>query len=454
MDIFLHEKQAILDSDDHRFQVVAAGRRFGKSFFAAYKLYEAASQVTKIRSDGTEIELLNEVVYYVSPTFKQGRENLWNVMMDLGTQAGVIAGIRQNEGEIRLTNGRIIRFKGADDPDSLRGVGLHYVVMDEYAFMKPFVWEYIIRPALGRAEGGALFIGTPAGKNHFYEMWLAAREGKDPSSANESKDWAAFQFKTEDNPHLTSIEIGAMTDALSKDAILQELEASFEATGGAVFTMDMFPVVPWDTARGPKRNAATVIAVDLAGFSKGDGRKGVGSILDDHAIAIALIHENGWHIQQVLHGKWDVRGTALKIIKAWRQNGKPEVGIERGMAKNAVCGDDGMSGYLGELMRKWGYFTVKPLTHANQRKEDRIKWALQGRAEKGQITLEPDDELPGEEKWVGKFLSQAVDFPNPLAKDDLLDAIAYIDQMADTAANWSKLKLYDDWQPHDEEVGY
>jgi hypothetical protein len=84
MDIFLHKKQAILDSDDHRFQVVAAGRRFGKSFFAAYKLYEAASQLTKVRSDGTEIDLINEVVYYVSPTFKQGRENLWNVMMDLG----------------------------------------------------------------------------------------------------------------------------------------------------------------------------------------------------------------------------------------------------------------------------------------------------------------------------------------------------------------------------------
>jgi len=429
MDIYLHEKQAILDQDDHRFQVVAAGRRFGKSFFAAYKLYEAASQLTVVRSDGTEIDLLNEVVYYVSPTFKQGRENLWNVMMDLGNQAGVIAGVRANEGEIRLTNGRIIRFKGADDPDSLRGVGLHYVVMDEYAFMKPFVWEYIIRPALGRAEGGALFIGTPDGKNHFYEMWLSAKDNKDPSSGKETESWIAFQFQTEDNPHLTSNEIGEMKDALSEDAIKQELLASFEATGGAVFTMDMFPIVPWE-----KKNAATVIAIDLAGFSKSDRKNKAVQILDDHAIVIALIHAKGWHIKQILHGKWDVRGTALKIIKAWRTNGRCEVGIERGMAKNAVCGEDGCSGYLGELMQKWGYFTIKPLTHANQRKEDRIKWAIQGRAEKGQITLEPDDDLSGDEKWIGKFLSQAVDFPNPLAKDDLLDAVAYVDQMIDTAA--------------------
>jgi hypothetical protein len=449
MDIFLHKKQAILDSDDHRFQVVAAGRRFGKSFFAAYKLYEAASQLTKVRSDGTEIDLINEVVYYVSPTFKQGRENLWNVMMDLGNQAGVIDGVRANEGEIRLTNGRIIRFKGADDPDSLRGVGLHYVVMDEYAFMKPFVWEYIIRPALGRAEGGALFIGTPDGKNHFYEMWLAAREGLDPASEEPSENWKAFQFTTADNPHLTDEEIDSMKGSLSKDAIKQELEASFEATGGKVFTMDMFPIVPYTGLAG-----ATVIAIDLAGFSKGDGRKGSLSVLDDHAICIALIHEKGWHIQQIKWGKWDVRGTALRIIQAWRRNGRPEVGIERGMAKNAVCGDDGVSGYLGELMDKWGYFTVKPLTHANQRKEDRIKWALQGRAERGQITLQPDDDLPAEEKWVGKFLSQAVDFPNPLAKDDLLDAVAYVDQMVNTAADWQSITLYDDWNPHDDEVGF
>ncbi len=200
--------------------------------------------------------------------------------------------------------------------------------------------------------------------------------------------------------------------------------------------------------------AATVIAVDLAGFTKTDGRKGQLSILDDHAIAIALVHDKGWHIQQVMHGRWDVRETALRIIKAWRQNGRPEVGIERGMAKNAVCGDDGHSGYLGDFMEKWGYFTVKPLTHGNQRKEDRIKWALQGRAEKGKITLEPDDHLPAEDKWIGKFLGQAVDFPNPLAKDDLLDAVAYIDQMVDTAANWNAFTVDDDWFMHDEEVGY
>lgn len=401
--------------------------------------------MTKVRSDGKEIDLTNEVVYYVGPTFKQARENLWQVMMDMGQ--GMIAGVRQNEGEIKLTNGRLIRFKGADDPDSLRGVGLHFVVMDEYAFMKPSVWEYVIRPALARAEGGALFIGTPDGKNHFYDMWCSARAGIDPKSGKETVDWKAFQFKSSINTHITAVEIESLVEGLSDDARKQELEASFEATGGKVFNYNMFPVVE------TRASGEYVISVDLAGFSNAEGKNKQKEVRDDHAIVVARIHNTGWHIERIYHGRWDVRETALRIIKAWRDWGCPPVGIEKGMAKNAVCGDDGMSGYLGELMHRYGYFTVQGLSHANQKKEDRIKWALQGRAEKGQITLEPDNDLEPEDQWVNKFLGQAVDFPNPLAHDDLLDAVAYIDQLADGRGTWD-IPQIDEWFPHDLEVGY
>ena len=445
MEIYLHEKQSILDADNHRFQVVAAGRRFGKSFFAAYKLFENAAETHKVRSDGTEIDLRNEVVYYVGPTFKQARENLWEVAMQMGQ--GLIASVRQNEGEIKLTNGRLIRFKGADDPDSLRGVGLHYVVMDEYAFMKPSVWEYIIRPALGRAEGGALFIGTPDGKNHFFEMWTAANRGLDPSSGLPTGEWKAFQFRSADNPHITRNEMEAMRAGLSVEAQKQELEANFEATGGKVFSYDMFPVQTCN------RSGGYVIACDLAGFSAAEGRGKAKSVLDDHSIAVAKVHDYGWHIQRIYHGQWDIRETALRIVKAWRDYGNPPVGIEKGMAKNAVIGDKGDSGYLVDLMHKYGYFDVIPLTHGNQRKEDRIKWALQARAETGKITLEPDTDLGPDDKWIDKFLGQAVDFPNPLAKDDLLDSVAYIEQMAPHAIQWPT-NIEEVWTPHDYEVGY
>ena len=445
MEIYLHEKQSIIDADDHRFQVVAAGRRFGKSFYAAYRLFEAATRTHTTRSDGSVIDISAEIVYYVGPTFKQARENLWEVCMSMGE--GLIAGVRQNEGEIKLTNGRVIRFKGADDPDSLRGVGVSFVVLDEYAFMKPNVWEYIIRPMLMLSEGGALFIGTPAGKNHFYQMWVSATKGLDPMTSEPNKDWKAFQFRSDDNPHYTTEEIASIVSGLSDDARKQELEASFEATGGKVFSFDMFPTTK-NIAAG-----SYVIAIDLAGFSGGGRGEQQKAVLDDHAMAVAKITEKGWHIERIYHGKWDVRETALRIIRAWRDYGQCPVGIERGMAKNAICGEDGKGGYLGELMHKYGYFDVIPLSHGNQRKEDRIKWALQGRAEKGQITLEPDDELSAENKWIGKFLSQCVDFPNKLAHDDLLDAVAYIDQLAEKASSWD-IHLEDNWFPHDLEVGY
>jgi len=430
----LHTRQSEVYADKHRFQVVAAGRRFGKSFFAAVKLFEEAAQVTKVRSDGTVIDLLNEVVYYVSPTFKQGRENLWNVMMDLGQ--GLIEGIRQNEGEIKLTNGRIIRFKGADDPDSLRGVGLGYVVMDEYAFMKPSVWEYIIRPALGRAEGGALFIGTPAGKNHFYNLWLDAQ-----TEAN-AEEWKAFQFKSSDNPHLTANEIVAMTGSLSEEARSQEMDASFESTGGKVFTYDMFPVVECH------KEGEHVIAIDLAGFSAAEGKSKAKAILDDHAITVVKVTDAGWHVEEIIHGQWDVRETALRIMKAYRKWRPIKIGIEKGMAKNAV------QSYLEDYQHQFGtYFNIVPLSHGNNRKEDRIKWALQGRAERGKITLEPDFKMNTEDKWIGKMLSQAVDFPNPLAHDDLIDSMAYIDQLAEISMGWD-IGIIDEWKPLDLESGY
>jgi len=441
MEIHLHDKQSQVYNDDHRFKVVAAGRRFGKSYLAAVTLFVEASKLTKVRSDGSEVDLMTDIVYYVSPTFKQGRENLWGLCMELGQ--GIIAGVRQNEGEITLTNGRIIRFKGADDPDSLRGVGLSFVVLDEYAFMKPSVWEYIIRPALSRSEGGALFIGTPAGKNHFYHMWNAARQNMDYLSERPSVDWKAWQFLSKDNPHIPAAEIIALGESMSKEAVDQELNANFDSTGGKVFTYAQFPV------KECHHEGDTVLACDLAGFTSPEGKNKSKVILDDHALAVVRCHNKGYHVERIIHGKWDVRETAARIMKAYDTFKCVKMGIEQGIGKNAV--DD----FILELQDAYGtYFEIHPLRHMNARKEDRIKWALQGRADRGKITLEPDTDLPEEEKWVNKFLGQAVDFPNPQAHDDLIDAVAYaVDQLAESGMGWS-VEMVDTWEPLDDLSGY
>ena len=405
--------------------MVAAGRRFGKSYLAAVLLFVEASKDTKTRSDGVVVDLSLEEVYYVAPTFEQGKKILWPLLKELGND--LIASKYENTGTLTLTNGRRISIKGSDRPDSLRGVGLSYVVLDEYAFMKEEVWEVIILPALARAEGGAMFIGTPDGKNHFYTLWLQGMADLHP-------DWKSWHFTSAANPFLPRKEIEDAKSRMSKDRFKQEFEASFEAGGGMVLTRDMFTIVTKAPYPGD-----TYIACDLAGFEATEGGRKM-ERRDEHAIAIVLNHEGGWCITDIVHGQWDTRECALRLVKAHKDHTPVKFGIEKGMAKQAVMP------YLNdEQMRLGRFFNVEDLSHGNQKKTDRIAWALQGRAEKGRIQL-----LKG--AWNEQFLVQCEDFPSPLAHDDLIDAVSYIDQLAEP---WfGGPDVYDDWQPLDAHAGY
>jgi phage terminase large subunit-like protein len=425
MKISLHERQAEIFHDDTRFKVVAAGRRFGKSYLAAITLFVEAAKTEKLRSDGVWVDLALEEVYYVAPTFDQGKKILWPLLKELGQE--LIKNKWENTGELELINGRRICIKGSDRPDTLRGVGLSYAVMDEFAFMKEEVWEVIIRPALARTEGGALFIGTPDGKNHFWKLYQKGL-------IHEQKDWKAWHFPSSENPFLPVSEIASAKEAMSTDRFRQEFEASFEGGAGVLMRRDMFPVVERRPDVGDY-----YIAIDLAGFEATEGGRKV-KRLDDHAIAVVLNHPGGWCIEEIIHGQWDTRETALRIVKSFRDYRPVRIGIEKGMASNAVMP------YLNDEMQRLGiYFTVEPLTHGNNKKTDRITWAMQGRAEKGRIQL-----VRGE--WNKEFFEQAEDFPSPLAHDDLLDAVAYIDQLADPWIDGPD--CYDDWVPLDEAAGY
>mgnify|MGYP003641351715 CR=1 FL=1 len=404
---------------------MAAGRRFGKTFLAAVTLFVEASKNNKVRSDGVDIDLTLEKVYYIAPTFTQGKEILWPVLKELGK--GLIAQAYENEASIKLINGRSIHIKGADRPDSLRGTGLSYVVLDEYAFMKEEVWEMIISPQLSRSEGGALFIGTPDGKNHFYELFNQGNSKRFPS-------WKSWHFGSVENPFLPSTEIKEAEGRMSKERFEQEMMASFEGGSGNVMTSEMFPIVEHLPYPGDY-----YVAADLAGFQSAEGGRKVAK-LDDSAIAVVLNHAGGWCIADIIHGQWDVRETALRLVKAYRDYRPVAFGIERGTTFNAVMP------YLEDEQNRLGtYFPVQPCTHGNQAKADRIAWALQGRAEKGRIQL-----LEG--KWNKEFLSQAQDFPSKLAHDDLIDAVAYIDQISEPW--WEGPDNVEDWEPIDEIAGY
>jgi hypothetical protein len=432
----LHESQLEIHEDAARFKVVVAGRRFGKSFYACIELI--LHGLEEVSASGKDLS--NKEVYYIAPTFEQGKKIMWPLLKMLAKmkhEGGLIAQAHENTAVATLVNGRRISIKGADRPDSLRGVGISYAVLDEYAFMKPEVWELIIQPALADVEGGALFIGTPEGKNHFYDLFEKAR-----TKAPGYEDWEAWQFESLKNPTLSAKEISRSISTMSVSAARQEFGASFNSGGGVHLREEWWKFGPRERAKGDY-----YIAVDLAGFSAGGGlKKGQLKIKDEHAIVVAKCSEDGWFVEKIITGQWDVRETALQIVKAYSDYRPVKLGIEQGITKAAV------GPYLEDEMKRLNrYFLIHELRHGGQNKPDRIRWALQGRLEKGRITLN-DEEHNGFQTWQRKLIEQANDFPSPLSHDDMIDALAYIDQLCVT--NYNDTGEQDTLEVYDLTVGF
>ena len=415
LNVKLHEKQLEIFNDKHRFKVVAAGRRFGKSRLAAWLLLIEALKST------------NKDVFYVAPTYQQAKDIMWGVLKELGHE--IIAAAHENTSVLTLVNGRKIYLKGADRPDTLRGVGLAFLVVDEYADIKANVWEQILRPALADVQGGAVFIGTPKGRNHFYEMFKYGETKKD-------EEWASFHYTSYDNPLIPAKEIEAAKSSMSSFAFRQEFMASFEAASRDIFKEDWI-IVDEDE---PK-DGRFFITVDLAGFINVDKESGnKNKKLDETAIAVVKVHEDGWWVADILHGRWDIQETCAQIMSAVVNYEPVAVGIEKGSLKNAALP------YLTDLMRRHNhYFRIDDVTHGNQKKTDRIVWALQGRFEHKKVRLNYGS-------WNNEFIDQLVNFPNSMLHDDLIDALAYIDQIQ--VVEYFQDYEEEEYEPMDALAGY
>jgi len=421
LDFSLHEKQLEILNSKARFKVCAAGRRGGKSYLSAVTLLLKGLE----NENRFGYPLKGKEVWYVAPTFQQGKDIMWNLLKDIGQK--VIKKAHENTATLTLINGRTIQIKGSDRPDTLRGVAISYVVMDEYAFMKPEVWDLIISPTLADVEGDALFIGTPDGKNHFYELWL---------QGHNTEEWESFSFNSMDNPMISTKEIEKARSRMSADAFRQEFEASFSSGGGGSFKASMFQ----ECAESPEPGEI-YIAVDPAGFGAGTGMvKSAVSRLDEMAIAVVEVSPSGWFVHDIIHGRWGTREASLQIVRAAQKYRPRAVGIEGGSLKNA------MNDYLHDQMRRLGvFFHIETLTHGGKKKVERITWALQGRFEHGRIFFKEG------EPWIKNLTDQLLDFPNPMSHDDLPDALAYIDQLSSVI--YMDEFEEDTWQPLDSIAG-
>ena len=415
LDIKLLPWQQQVWNDQSRFKVVAAGRRTGKSRLAAWMLIVEALQADRGN------------VWYVAPTQGQARDIMWLTLLELGNP--VIESSHVNNMQIKLVNGAVISLKGADRPETMRGVSLKFVVLDEYADMKPSVFEQILRPALADLKGKSLFIGTPMGRNHFYELYNYGEKTDD-------KEYKSWHFTSFDNPLLDPKEIEAAKKSMSSFAFRTEFMASFEAASGGIFKEEWIKIDDEEPKDG-----RYFVAVDLAGFENvAAATTAKKKRLDQSAIAIVKVTSEGWWVADIEYGRWDIKQTAQKIFDVVRDYEPVCVGIERGALKNAVLP------YLSDLMRKYNsYFRIEDLTHGNKKKTDRITWSLQGRLEHGKITF-------NEGPWNSELVDELMNFPNAQVHDDLIDALSYIDQIA--IAEYTSDYEEDDYTPMDAVSGY
>ena len=206
-----HAGQQKVHGHPARFRVLAGGRRWGKTRLGVYEAMETAF-------DGGRS-------WWVSPSYRMGAVG-WRPISRIGASIPG-AEVRHTERLVTVPNGGSVQVRSADEPDSLRGEGLDYCVMDECAFMSERAWSESIRPSLSDRGGTALFISTPKGRNWF---WRLHQRGQDDGG-----DWKAFSFPTSDNPHIPADEIEAARHDLPERIFAQEYGAQFLEDGGGVF---------------------------------------------------------------------------------------------------------------------------------------------------------------------------------------------------------------------------
>lgn len=197
-----------------RFKTVVAGRRFGKTYLSVNMLLQAA------------VTGKDKHCWYVAPTYGSAKEIAWDMLIHTIPQEYIS---RTNESSLmlRLINGSVISLKGAEKPNNLRGRALDFVVLDEFADMRPEAWFEVIRPSLSDRQGSAVFIGTPKGRNHFYDLWAKGMDG--------ANDWSSFQYTTLDGGNVPESEVQAARSDLDERTFNQEYCAEFVTYSGLIY---------------------------------------------------------------------------------------------------------------------------------------------------------------------------------------------------------------------------
>jgi len=282
-----HRFQQEIHAGLKRFSVLVCHRRFGKTVLCVNALIDAAH-----RCGPPNLRLA-----YVAPTLSQAKRVAWDY---LKRYALMIPGSRPLEAELRVDfeNGSRISLHGADNPDSLRGLYLDGAVLDEYADFRPEAYSTVIRPALSDRRGFAIFIGTPRGHDHFFDLYQAAL--KNP-------DWYAARFPVSRTGLIPGDELDSARSQMSEGQFRQEYECDFDVTGQDVL-VPLSLVMDSLDRQVSYRDARPVMGLDV-GLSLGG---------DPSAIVVRqggkVVHVDEFRLDDTLA----VAGRARDCFHDWR----------------------------------------------------------------------------------------------------------------------------------------
>jgi hypothetical protein len=224
----MHDKQREVFQDPRRFKCVVAGRRWGKTQMSKLSICRA---MVKPR----------QLIWYVAPTYQMARGIMWEELKESIPRDWVVS-YNETRMTIRLRNGTRIELKGADKPDTLRGVGIHLLIIDEAQDIKPDTWYKVLRPTLASTKGQAIIIGTPKAYNWLYDVYTVGQQGatieiKKGKHAGRrvANPWKSWQFPTITSPFIPKAEVEAARADMDEKSFRQEFEASFETMSGRVY---------------------------------------------------------------------------------------------------------------------------------------------------------------------------------------------------------------------------
>jgi len=210
----LTKPQAEVINNPSRFRILITGRRFGKTFLAIHELARFA-------------RFPNRKVWYVAPTYRQAKAICWQELVQRLRKHNWLSEVNNSDLTVTLRNNSKISLRGADNENSLRGIGLDFLVMDEFADISPVAWYEVLRPTLSDTQGHALFCGTPRGFGNWgYDMYVKGQS---------DREWQSFKFTTLEGLQVPQKEIDQARDDLDERTFQQEYMASFVNYAGMIY---------------------------------------------------------------------------------------------------------------------------------------------------------------------------------------------------------------------------